>query len=157
MGEFRPKPQPNFDRLNAESDGITMQIGISGELTASIENYPLGTYDKKFGVADVWLSVEASGKDDSNDLYFEADVKINGTSCLSTSPKISHVSGEDSQQKTTYITGDTGITQSVIDASNYDGEPGDVITFDFDLTRTSTPTTEILNPFIVVRLMPKNN
>ena len=155
MGEMRPKPQINFQRVLSDAGALTLQDNRSGELTLDILNEPIGTVKYKAGVSDVWISCAASGKDDSEDLYFEADVFINGTSCLTTKPKIAHVSGETSQQKTTAIAGDTGVTQAVIDPDNYSIEPGDVITFNFKLERTASPTTEILNPFIVVEVMPK--
>lgn len=127
----------------------------SGEVTATIAGYNLGA--ARFGgkVSSVWMSVGGSGKDLSGvPLQVSGEVLINGTSCLTTRPSITHVSGEDSQQKTTRITGDTGITQAVIDTDNNSFSPGDVFTVDFDLSRTATPENEIHNPSIVVELEP---
>jgi hypothetical protein len=66
------------------------------------------------------------------------------------------VSGEASQQKTTIATGDTGITQAVMDTDNNSYNPGDVITVTLSLTRTASPTTEMLNPVIVLELEPES-
>jgi len=126
----------------------------SGEITANVKGKPLGAANLGGRVSEVFLSVEESGKDDTNTLSIEGDVFINGTSCLTTKPKIAHVSGEASQQKTTVVTGDTGITQSVMDPDNNAFSIGDVFSYDFNLTRTASPTTEIKHPVIVVRLEP---
>jgi hypothetical protein len=67
---------------------------------------------------------------------------------------ISHVSGEASQQKTTKVTGDTGITQGVVDPTANTFTAGDIFTYELYLQRTATPTTEIANPCIVVELEP---
>jgi len=66
------------------------------------------------------------------------------------------VSGEASQQKTTKVAGDTGITQGVVSPSADDYSPGDVFTADLVLTRTNSPTTEMANVAIVVELEPVN-
>ena len=84
----------------------------------------------------------------------DGEVSINGISCLTTQASITHVSGEASQHKTTVVTGDTGITQAVIDGDNNSFSQGDLFTCDLTLVRTSSPTTEILNPCIVVELEP---
>jgi hypothetical protein len=42
-----------------------------------------------------------------------------------------------------------------MDADNFSFDPGDVITADLVLTRTASPTTEILNPCLVLELEPE--
>ena len=148
-----PFPSPLFNKQIANAV-VPMMHSYSGELTSNVRNQPMGAVVTSGKVSGVFMSVEESGKDDSNTLKFTGDVFINGTSCLDTNPVIAHVSGEASQQKTTVKTGDTGITQAVIDGDNNSFSPGDVISYDFELTRTATPTTELLNPSMVVEFEP---
>jgi len=131
-----------------------MQSSFSGEITTDSDNGVMGAVNAGGRVSNVWMSVAASGKDDTNPLSIAVDVRINGTTCLTTQPFISHVSGEASTQKTTIITGETGIRQAVINSSANTFAPGDIISRVFDLTRTATPTTEISNPVVVVELEP---
>lgn len=132
-----------------------LSYSYSGELKAVVGESPLGAVRKAGRIRDVWLSVRASGKHDGAALMVSGDVLINGTSCLSTYPCVSHVSGETSQQKTTKMTGDTGITQAVIDTDHNIVAPGDVITAKFYLTRTASQIiTEISNPTVVVEFEP---
>lgn len=149
-----PFPTPGFNKMTAANGMYPASAPISGELKKHIWKQPIGAAMVSGRISDVWLSVGASGKDDTNALQFEADVFINGVSCLTTKPKIAHVSGETSQQKTTKVTGDTGITQSVVNTGANYFDQGDVFTFDFELTRTATPTTEISSPVIVVEFEP---
>jgi len=149
-----PFPSPAFKKQIAANDPSPM-IGIfSGEITASAPGRMLGAANIGGVVSDVWLSVGASGKDDSNALSLTVDVKINGTSCLSTKPVIAHVSGEASTNKTTKVSGDTGIIQRVLDADNNSVSPGDVITYDITQARTPSPTTEMSAVAVVVEFEP---
>ena len=132
------------------------QDPVSGEITVNLNNRPLGAAQMSGRVSDAWLSVRQSGKDDSSALNFSGEVSINGTSCMSTVPTIGHVSGEASQQKTTRITGDTGIVQAVIDYDNNTFTAGDVLTWNLTLSRTASPTTEISEPVMVVVLEPES-
>ena len=130
-------------------------VGVaSGEFTITLRGVPLGAVNGGGRISNVWLSIATSGKDDTNTLSVAADVKINGTSCLTTQPAIAHVSGEASQQKTTKVTGDTGITQAVMNSSANTYAAGDVITYDRIITRTASPTTELANWVLVVELEP---
>lgn len=148
-----PTPSPSFRKLVAV-DGIRYFEGtISGEITASSGRIPMGSCPVGGQIRDVWLSVGTSGKDDTNTLSLDVDVKINGTTCLTTKPKIAHVSGEVSQQKTTVVAGDTGLTHAVLAAAN-SFSPGDVISFNATLTRVASPTTEMANACIVVEVEP---
>jgi hypothetical protein len=149
-----PFPDPAFGKQVA---AVAMQLAegsISGEVTANQTCMTLGIARYAGKVLNAALSVLGSGKDDTNDLYVEADVLINGVSCLTTKPKIAHVSGEAAAQKTTLETGDTGITQCVINAAASEFAVGDVITWNFEITRTASPTTEMFNPALVVEVEP---
>ena len=95
-----------------------------------------------------------SGKDDSSTLSLELDVKINDAPVFSTKPKIAHVSGEDSTRKTTRITGDTGITQAVVNPDSGEYSPGYILSYALSLTRTASPTTEMANAVVVIELLP---
>ena len=148
-----PYSSPGSQRQWAANDVSPMMALKSGEITGHITDAPLGAANVGGKIQDVWLSVERSGKDDSNTLSLTVDVKINGTSCLDTAPIIAHVSGEASTSKTTKVTGDTGVTQTAIDADNNDVSPGDMITYSMTLTRTS-PTTEMRNLAIVIIFEP---
>ena len=149
-----PFPSPGAMQQIAANAMVPLMKSYSGELTDHIWKDPLGAAVLGGRVSEVFLSVEASGKDDTNTLSLEADVFINGTSCMTTLPVIAHVSGEASQQKTTAVLGDTGITQGVVNPAANSFNIGDVISYDFELTRTASPTTEIKNPTIVVILEP---
>ncbi len=149
--------QINLDRVMADETAFTMKANTSGELTSQKTGMTLGAVDFDGAISKVWLSVAASGKDDAEDLSIEADVFINGATCLTTKPKIAHVSGEASQQKTTLgKAADTGITEDVILESANSFNAGDVLTYNLELTRTASPTTEIKAPCLVVDLMPTN-
>lgn len=148
-----PYPSPAFKKQIANAV-VPMMYSYSGELTGTISNQPLGAAVTSGKVSGVWMTIEASGKDDTNTLSLSGDVSINGTSCLTTNPVIAHVSGEASQHKTTVVTGDTGITQTVLDGDEIAVVQGDIITCDLTLTRTASPTTEMKNPCIVVEFEP---
>lgn len=148
------RPHINTNK-RAATDLMNPLFGsVSGEITGAPGQTPTGISRAAGKVRRVLLSVGASGKDDSNDLSIAGDVFINGVSCLSTNPDIAHVSGEASQQKTTAVTGDTGITQSVINQSANTFNPGDVFTHSFTITRIASPTTEISNPVIMIEFEP---
>lgn len=151
---YAPYPSQSFSKQTSEAVLPPISATVSGELSVGRKNVPVEPPRCAGKVKDVWLTVGASGKDDTNQLRFSGEVLINGVSCLSTVPSIGHVSGETSQQKTTKITGDTNITQAVIDTDNNSFNPGDSITVEFNINRTATPTTEINNPCIVVELDP---
>lgn len=151
-----PFPQVGLEALIDHRVSPPLSYNYSGELTAVLAASPMGAVRKGGRIREVFLSVGGSGKDDSNPLQISGDVLINGVSCLTTQPSIAHVSGEASQQKTTKVTGDTGITQAVINTSANTVSPGDVITCTFTLVRTASPTTEISNPIIVAEFEPVN-
>ena len=149
-----PFPSPAFKKQIAANDPSPMMATFSGEITASAPGRPLGAANFAGVVSDVWFSVAESGKDDSASLSMTVDVMINGTSCLTTTPIIAHVSGEASTNKTTKVSGDTGVTLRVLDSDNNDVSPGDVLTYDITLTRTASPTTEMNAVAVVVEFEP---
>ncbi|MFH2034737.1 MAG: hypothetical protein ABIJ26_08595 [Candidatus Margulisiibacteriota bacterium] len=149
-----PFPSPGFLKQMAANEVSPMLAVKSGEILADVRGAALGAANVSGKASDVWLSVEQSGKDDTNTLSFTVDVLINGTSCLTTTPVIAHVSGEASTNKTTKVSGDTGITQAIMDQDNNTVSLGDMITYALTLTRTATPTTEMRNAAIVVEFEP---
>jgi len=149
-----PFPSPAFSKQVEFALSQSFGVNFSGEITADAGNSPIGSPKTAGKVANVFLSVEKSGKDDTNPLQVTGEVLINSVSCLTTKPSIAHVSGEASQQKTTIVTGDTGIAQAVMDTDANSYNPGDVLSASLTVVRTASPTTEILNPVIVVELEP---
>ncbi|RLI36474.1 hypothetical protein DRO66_05565 [Candidatus Bathyarchaeota archaeon] len=154
MRPLVPYSDPNFSKQVEFVLCQSLGACHSGEFTADDLNAPLGVPKKAGKIGNIFLSCEQSGKDDSATLSFTCDVRINAVSCLTTPPAIAHVSGEVSQQKTTVVAGDTGITQAVVNRAADTFNPGDIITYDLVITRTSSPTTEIRTPCIVVELEP---
>uniref|UniRef100_A0A6M3J8R9 Uncharacterized protein n=1 Tax=viral metagenome TaxID=1070528 RepID=A0A6M3J8R9_9ZZZZ len=128
----------------------------SGEITSTTGVFPLGDVRRAGRVIDVSMSVNSCGRDDSSPLIISGEIYINGTTCLTTRPSIAFVSGEAPQQKTTRVTGDSGITQAVIDTTANTVVPGDVITGIVTLDRTASPETEINNLIISVDFEPVN-
>lgn len=155
MRSLTPFPSPQFSKQVEFAASQSFGLSVSGELTTGRDNATVGAPKTAGKVANVFLSVQKSGKDDTNPLQVSGEVYINSVSCLTTKPSIAHVSGEASQHKTTKITGDTGITQAVMDPDNNSYNPGDVITADLLLERSDSPTTEMLSPVIVVELEPE--
>jgi len=148
-----PYPSAGFPKLVAANVLPPLVAVVSGELTSNVTSAPMGAARFSGYISDVWLSVAGSGKDDAATLSLTADVMINGTTCLTTNPVIAHVSGEAAQQKTTKVSGDTGVTQAVLSSSNSVSQ-GDVISYSLTLTRTASPTTEINNAAVVVEFEP---
>ena len=156
MSQRDKTPFP-FVGLEALIDARTqppLQYAGSGESIVTAIVNPLGAVRRSGRIREVFMSVGASGKDDSNPLQISGDVMVNGVTCLTTQPSIAHISGEASQQKTTKMTGDTGIAQAVIDTTANTVTAGDVLTSTFTVVRTASPTTEISNPVIVVEFEP---
>ena len=149
-----PYPSPAAKRQWAANSTSPMMAFQSGELTTNATGVPLGAANIGGNISDVWISVGRSGKDDSNTLSLTVDVKINGTTCLSTAPVIAHVSGEAATNKTTKNDSDTGVTVRALDADNISVSQGDIITYDMALTRTPSPTTEMANLAVVVEIEP---
>ena len=152
MGIRGPWPNPSLQRKVTQKDVAPLMAVISGEITADV-GAPIGVSNIAGRVVDVYLSLEERGRDDSNTHTLEMEVLLNGTTCLSTKPKIAANNGSASDQATTLESG-TGITQAVIDTSNYDVSPGDVFRYFGVLTRTASPTTEMADGAVVVVIEP---
>lgn len=154
MGKYLgPYPSVSFPEQVADK-ALPPLIGVfSGQLTVDTYNIPLGMVRTAGNVTDVAASVLESGRDDSNALSLEIDILINGTTCLTTKPKILGNKGKAGVSKTTIASGE-GITEAVVDGSASSFSAGDIITAKLDITRTSTPTTEIQNVAILVELEP---
>lgn len=140
LGQFNKEPNDGGIKLS----GIPVTYAISGEFTADKTGIPVISPDFAGYVQKVTLGVGASGKDDTNTLSVEVDLKVNTTSVFTTKPKLAHVSGEASQAKNTLASG-SGITQPVLNRTATDFSAGDILYADVDLTRTASPTTEMAN------------
>jgi len=152
--KFTPYPSPNFPQQCESVLAQSMCACVSGEFTADTLGAPLGVVKRACKIVDVFLSCEEAGIDDAASLSFTCDVYINGVSCLTTAPEIQYRSGEASIFKTTKISGEyTGTTPAEIDTDADELDPGDVITYDLVITRTS-PDSEMVTPCIVVELEP---
>lgn len=146
-----PLPSVQFPRQVAQEVFPPFIGTISGELTASRSGMPLGIARFKGFITEVNMSALTVGKDDSNSPSGEVDVKINGVSCLSTRPYIRHLSGETSQQKTSYASaGDTGVRQSVINEAANDFNQGDVLTWDFIYGGDASPDADVMEAVCVI-------
>ncbi len=150
-----PYPGVGFTKQVQDVNLGPLYDTLSGEITASLTGRLLGVARTSGMIRGVHLSCLASGKDDDYALSFSAAVKINEVAALATQPIIAHVSGEASQAKTTYSeAADTGITEMELNYAANEFSPGDIISWDFELTRTASPTTEMANIGIVVELEP---
>jgi len=151
-----PYPNPGFGKQVGGAFIPPMIDIISGELTtASLGGRPLGIPLLSGIVRDVVLSVGNCGDPEhGKTVKLEADVFINGTSCLSTKPSIQMTaSGETGQQMTTITSGETGVISAIINTSARSFSAGDVFTWKADVTRTS-PDTEMKNAVICVEVEP---
>jgi hypothetical protein len=103
-------------------------------------------------ITDVNLALGTNGVDGSNPLDLKATVKKNGTAVATTDPDIAKAAGTGS--KSTFAAA-TGITQAVLKT---DGTAtfakGDILTVDWDITRTNTPSTEIADATVIVTIKP---
>lgn len=149
-----PFTQPGWRKRLAVNILNPLQGTYSGEVTADVNDFAIGTSRFAGEVVGVSLSVQASGKDDTNELNLSGEVYISGITCLTTTPKIAHISGEDSQNKTTIGGLGAGTVEAVIDTTANTFSPGDVLSASFTVERTGSPTTEIKNPVILVELEP---
>lgn len=124
-------------------------VAVSGEITANKHGIPVHVPDFAGRIQDAFLTVNGCGVDSSNALSIELDLKIGGTSALSTKPKITK--GSSDTYRTTAISGE-GATEGVVDNANNTFAVGQPILANLDITRTATPTEEIKSPVIVVYL-----
>ena len=156
---FNPKkilsPGPVFEKQASIYGQPDAKGFVNGDIDADFSGYPLHYCRHAGNIADVSLLLAEAGQDDDNTLSMEVDVQINGVSCLSTKPKISYVSGEASGRKGTMVSGEyTDTIQSILDYDNISYVPGDIITFDGDITRTSSPDTEMAGMCVNVEFDP---
>lgn len=149
-----PFTQPGWRKRLAVNVLPPLQGSYSGEIMTAVSDLNLGVARFAGEVVGVSLSVQASGKDDTNELNLSGEVYISGTTCLTTTAKIAHISGETSQKKTTIEGAGTGVVEAVIDTTANTFSPGDVLSAAFILERTASPTSEIKNPVILVELEP---
>lgn len=149
-----PLPETGWSERLAHNVLPPLMATISGELTATtVVN--LGMARFKGAIKDVHLTLGSSGSDIAgNDLSCAVDVRINGTTAISTQPVVAHVTGETAVQKSTKSSSDTGITQAVLDYTNYTFDAGDLIEATLVVTRTASPTVEMANPCVIVELEP---
>jgi len=144
-----PMPSPGFRQMVAAQSEPSLEYQQSGSLTTTF-NFVLGSPRRDGKVIDAYFSLGNAGKDNTNTLAAELDVKVAGTSIFTTKPKILHVSGEDAGAKTTLDTGGSGITSPVFGDTSYSA--GDVFMGKLTVTRTSSPTTEMQSVAVVVIL-----
>ena len=148
-------PSTHFPRMVSDAVSPPFVGILSGEVALTRRGMPLGVARYPGRITSVNLSVLGSGKDDSSVPTCTANVKINGTSCLTTQPIVAHVSGEAAQQKTTVSeAADTGITEAVVNQSANTVAAGDVLTWDLVYTGNASPTTKAHNVVIIVEMDP---
>ena len=148
-----PYTQPGWRGRVAANVFPPMLGSVSGEITANVTGTPLGAAKTSGTIKNVWFSLAGCGRDDSNAHSLALDVMINEVSCLTTKPAIAANNGSAAAQKTTVNALDTGVTQAVMASANSFSE-GDVISYNLELTRTASPTTEMRNPCVVVEFDP---
>jgi hypothetical protein len=152
-----PLPTPNFPQQVAASVQAPFVGFYSGEVTTSIGQRPLGMARYAGKITGVYLSVGGCGKDDTpaNTPRISGEVYINGTTCLTTTPKIGCHSGEADQQKTTMTeAADTNVAAAVIDRTANTVAAGDVITWALTYAGSTSPTTKLKHPCVLVEVTP---
>jgi len=149
-----PFPSPAAKKHWAANNLNQLFSAHSGEFTSNVIGNPIGAPKEGGKITNVAISLGGSGAvEHGSDLSIAANVYINGTTCLSTQPEIAAVSGESATHKTSRDTSDSGVTQAVIDTDARNFSPGDLITYDLVVTRT-TPDSELVNPVVVVDIEP---
>lgn len=120
----------------------TFSYTNSGNLTGSVSGALIGTSAISGEVSDLVLSVGDQGRDDTDALSLEADLKLNGSSIMSTNPTVEGASGEAG----------TATVGSDPAFSSHSVNRGDRFTLDLNLTRT-TPDTEMsdINVAVVIK------
>jgi hypothetical protein len=152
-----PLPTPNFPQQVSASVFPTFSGFYSGEVTTSLGQRPLGLARYAGKITGVYLSVGSCGKDDTaaNTPRISGEVYINGTTCLTTTPKIGCVSGETAAQKTTMTeAADSSVVAAVIDRTANTIAAGDVITWAYTYGGSASPTTKLKHPCVLVEVTP---
>jgi hypothetical protein len=150
------------DRIFASNDGPNkgyanevhvFEYLTSGNLTADATAKVVAMIPPQLAgrIVAAYLSVGTNGVDATNPLNLELDVLVNGTSALTTKPKIDKTAGTG--KKNTIAAG-TGITVGVLDSTKTAVAAGDHITATLDITRTASPSTEIADVAVVVVIRP---
>jgi len=155
-----PLPAVGFNRFSGKSGYDSITLCVSGEITVTKRGLPVGIARKSGMITNVGLSLLTCGSDGTDALNMSANVKINGTTCLTTQPNI--VAGGaggtntgTAENRTTLDPNDSGITAAVIDTTANSVYVGDVITCDLTLVRT-TPETEMADAIVVVDFEPNS-
>jgi hypothetical protein len=151
MAEFRKY-------LSNDGTGATEHImyfshGVDGDKTSDDNANIVFVAPCAGKIVSVVGAVVENGSDATNPLTMAFVVKKNTTAVCSTDPAIAKTAASDATVNT-YASG-TGITQATIKT---DTTPvcagGDIITVDYDITRTASPTTEIAGPSVVIGFKP---
>lgn len=124
---------------------VTLQATEAGNLTSSSTGNYLWTAPVAGMVVDVGIRVGTTGSDSTEDLEVEGDINIDGTTCMTTLPKITKAASNGADT----FTAGTGVTQGVVNAAANTFDRGDALTFDLDLERTASPSIEIADITII--------
>jgi hypothetical protein len=152
-----PLPSPGFPQQVAAVVQPPFVGFFSGEVTTSMGIRPLGMARYAGKVTGVYMSVALCGKDDTpaNTPRISGEVYINGTTCLTTTPKIGCHSGEAAAQKTTITeAADTNVAAAVIDQTANTVAAGDVISWSYTYAGSTSPTTKLKHPCVLVEVTP---
>ena len=117
----------------------------SGNFTASSTGNLLGAIAHENGeIVDIVLSAGNQGRDNDNDLSLSADLKVNGSSVVDSSPTImSAASGETAEA---YVADKPTFTSPNVSR-------GDRLDLDLDLTRTASPDVEMQDLYATVKVL----
>ena len=151
-----------FDGPRRVSEAIQMsrdmvaplQGFVSGEITTNKGGVIIGSSPVAGKITKVWFSLESGGVDAAQNLGVSADVKIAGTTCLTTDPAYLRTAGAGSRTAISTVSTGTGITQGVVNTGANTVAPGNLITCDLTVTRTATPTYEMKGFVMVVEFEP---
>jgi hypothetical protein len=133
-------PTVDFESKVNEYQEYDFQYTSSGNVTSSVSGGLVGMAKGTSRIKKVLFGASQKGRDDVDTLKLELDLKVNGSSILSTKPTIEGNSGEASAA--------TYNSDAVISGEGNLSE-GDRLTLDLDLTRT-TPDTEMSDVFVAV-------
>lgn len=133
-------PTVDFESKVNEYQEYDLQYTNSGDVTGSVSGGLVGLAKGTSRIKKVLFGANQKGRDDVDTLKLELDLKVNGSSILSTKPTIEGNSGEASAA--------TYNSDAVISGEGNLSE-GDRLTLDLDLTRT-TPDTEMSDVFVAV-------
>jgi hypothetical protein len=129
---------------------------VSGEIAINKLGIPLGIARFAGRIVDINIAALQSGRRDTTVFISgEVDVKINGTTCLTTKPRIYGKSGAASEHKTTFTSAaDTGVRAAVINQSANTFAEGDILTWDLIYYGETSPATKMQNVCVIVEVEP---